>query len=101
MNHDVEDSINPVFNSLCQSVRYLPEIRSSVSQYLVQSRRRQVTLLIQALILAITLQKKDTSVTFLAKRFFCHTYDTSMMIIVTKPSIIINVVGSYFYEKKS
>ena len=43
MNHDVGDSINPVYNSLCQSVRYLPEIRSSVSQYLVQSRYRQVT----------------------------------------------------------
>src|SRR3954470_20101509 len=43
MNHDVEDSINPVYDSLCQSVFYLPEIRSSVSQYLVQSRYRQVT----------------------------------------------------------
>ena len=48
------------------------------------------------------LQKKDTSVTFLAERnFFCHTYDTSMTIIVTKPGIIIDVVGSYFYDKKS
>ena len=46
--------------------------------------------------------KKDTSVTFWAERnFFCHTYDTSMMIIVTKPGIIIDVVGSYFYVKKS
>ena len=45
--------------------------------------------------------KKDTSVTFWAKRIFsCHTYDTSMMIIVTKPGIIIDVVGSYFYDKK-
>ena len=34
------------------------------------------------------------------KNFF-HTYDTSMMIIVTKPGIIIDVVGSYFYDKKS
>ena len=33
--------------------------------------------------------------------FFCHTYDTCMMIIVTKPGIIIDVVGSYFYDKKS
>ena len=33
--------------------------------------------------------------------FFCHTYDTSVTIIVTKPSIIIDVVGSYFYDKKS
>ena len=33
--------------------------------------------------------------------FFCHTYDTSMMIIVTKPGIIIDVVGSYFCDKKS
>ena len=33
--------------------------------------------------------------------FFCHTYDTSMTIIVTKPGIIIDVVGSYFYDKKS
>ena len=47
-----------------------------------------------------TLQKKDTSVTFWAEQnFFCHTYDTSMTIIVTKPCIIIEVVGSYFYEK--
>ena len=46
--------------------------------------------------------KKDTSVTFWAERiFFCHTYDTSMMIIVTKPGIIIDVVGSYFYDKKT
>ena len=34
-------------------------------------------------------------------KFFCHTYDTSMTIIVTKPGIIIDVVGSYFYDKKS
>ena len=47
-------------------------------------------------------KKKDTSVTFWAERiFFCHAYDTSMTIIVTKPSIIIDVVGSYFYDKKS
>src|SRR6266511_322950 len=32
--------------SLCPSVCYLPEIRSSVSSYLVQSRYRQVTLLV-------------------------------------------------------
>ena len=46
------------------------------------------------------LQKKDTSVTFWAeqKNFF-HTYDNSMTIIVTKPGIIIDVVGSYFYDK--
>ena len=49
-----------------------------------------------------TLQKKDTSVTFWAERnFFCHTYDTSMTITVTKHGIIIDVVGSYFYDKKS
>ena len=48
------------------------------------------------------LQKKDTSVTFWAEQiFFCHAYDTSMTIIVTKPGIIIDVVGSYFYDKKS
>ena len=46
--------------------------------------------------------KKDTSVTFWAEQFFfCHTYDTPMTIIVTKPGIIIDVVGSYFYDKKS
>ena len=40
--------------------------------------------------------------TFWAERnFFCHTYDNSVMIIVTKPGIIIDVVGSYFYDKKS
>ena len=33
--------------------------------------------------------------------FFCHTYDTSMTVIVTNPGIIIDVVGSYFYDKKS
>ena len=33
--------------------------------------------------------------------FFSHAYDTSMMIIVTKHDIIIDVVGSYFYDKKS
>ena len=33
--------------------------------------------------------------------FFCHTYDTSMTIIMTKPGIIIDVVGSYFYDKKN
>ena len=48
------------------------------------------------------LQKKDTSVTFWAERiFFYHTYDTSMTVIVTKPGIIIDAVGSYFYDKKS
>ena len=37
---------------------------------------------------------------FWAERIFlCHAYDTSMMIIVTKPGIIIDVVGSYFYDK--
>ena len=39
--------------------------------------------------------------TFWVERiFFCHTYDTSMTIIVTKPGIIIDVVGSYFYDRK-
>ena len=39
-------------------------------------------------------KKKDTSVTFRAERKkFCHTYDTSMTKIVTKPCIIIDVVG--------
>ena len=47
-------------------------------------------------------KKKDTSVTFWAERKKnCHTYDTSMTIIVTKPGIIIDVVGSCFYDKKS
>ena len=49
-----------------------------------------------------SLQKKDTSVTFWDELiFFCLAYDTSMTIIVTKPGIIIDVVGSYFYDKKS
>src|SRR5512141_3183642 len=34
MNHDVKDSIDPVCNSLCLAVLYLPEIRSSVSDTL-------------------------------------------------------------------
>ena len=51
---------------------------------------------------AIPTTKKDTSVTFWAERiFFYHTYDTSMTIIMTKHGIIIDVVGSYFYDKKS
>ena len=50
----------------------------------------------------IPMHKKDTSVTFWAERKkLCDTYDTSMTIIVTKPGIIIDVVGSYFYDKKS
>ena len=49
-----------------------------------------------------SLQKKDTSMTFWAERFFFyHAYDTSITIIATKPGIIIDVVGSYFYDKKS
>ena len=49
-----------------------------------------------------TATKKGTSVTFWAQGiFFCHTYDTSMMNIVTKPGIITDVVGSYFYDKTS
>ena len=48
------------------------------------------------------LQKKDTFVTFWAEqKKLSHTYDTSRTIIVTKPGIIIDVVGSYFYDKKS
>ena len=30
-----------------------------------------------------------------------RAYDIFMTIIVTKPGIIIDVVGSYFYDKKS
>ena len=47
--------------------------------------------------------KKDTSVTFWPELiiFFYPAYDTSMTIIVTKTRIIIDVVGSYFYDKKS
>ena len=56
---------------------------------------------IQKVAVVESLQKKDTSVTFWDERiFFYHTYDTSMTIIVTKPGIIIDVVGSYFYDKK-
>ena len=48
------------------------------------------------------LQKKAHPWHFGPNEFFsCHTYDTSMTIIVTKPGIIIDVVGSYFYDKKS
>ena len=46
----------------------------------------------------VALQKKDTSVTFWAEQFFSVML---MTIIVTKPGIIIDVVGSYFYDKKS
>jgi hypothetical protein len=34
--------INPVYEFLCLAIFYLPEIRSSVSPYLVQSRSQQV-----------------------------------------------------------
>ena len=61
----------------------------------------QVPLLRMLLCIQLHYKKKDTSVTFWAEQFFCHTYDTSMTIIVTKPGIIIDVVGSYFYDKKS
>ena len=62
----------------------------------------QIYLTIEQASTSSTTKKKDTSVTFWAERnFFCHTYDTSMTIIVTKPGIIIDVVGSYFYDKKS
>jgi hypothetical protein len=37
-----QDSINPVYKFLCLAIFYLPEIRSSVSPYLVQSRSLQV-----------------------------------------------------------
>ena len=51
---------------------------------------------------SITLQKKTHPWHFGPNElFFCHAYDTSMTIIVTKPGIIIHVVGSYFYDKKS
>ena len=47
-----------------------------------------------------TLQKKTHPRHFGPNEFFFrHTYDTSMTIIVTKPGIIIDVVGSYFYDK--
>ena len=42
LNHEVKDSINLVFDSLCLTIFYLLEIRSSVSPYLVQSRSQQV-----------------------------------------------------------
>ena len=49
-----------------------------------------------------TLQKKTHPWHFGPNEIcFCHTYDTSMTIIVTKPGMIIDVVGSYFYDKKS
>ena len=46
----------------------------------------------------LALQKKDTSVTFWAEQIFSVIL---MMIIMTKHGIIIDVVGSYFYEKNS
>ena len=46
--------------------------------------------------------KKSSFVTLWAEqKKLCHGYDTSMKIIVIKTRIIIDVVGSYFYEKKS
>ena len=38
LNLSAKDSYNPVCHSLCPSVCYLPEIQSSVSAYLFQSR---------------------------------------------------------------
>jgi hypothetical protein len=37
-----QDSINPVYEFLCLMIFYLPEIRSLVSPYLVQSHSQQV-----------------------------------------------------------
>jgi hypothetical protein len=37
-----QDLINPVYEFLCLAIFYLPEIRSSVSPYLVKSRSQQV-----------------------------------------------------------
>ena len=49
-----------------------------------------------------TTKKKTHPWQFGPNEFFsCHAYDTYMMIIVTIPGIIIDVVGSYFYDKKS
>ena len=47
-----------------------------------------------------TLQKRHIRDILGRTKKICHTYDTSMTIIVTKPGIIIDVVGSYFYDKK-
>jgi hypothetical protein len=42
LDHNVKGWNNSVFHSLCLVIFYLPEIRPSVSPYLVQSRYRQV-----------------------------------------------------------
>ena len=46
LNLYVKDLVNPVCCSLCPSVCYFPEIRSSVSLYIVQSLYRQIPLLV-------------------------------------------------------
>ena len=51
--------------------------------------------------LAVPLQKRHICDILGRTKIFSHAYDTSMTIIVTKPGIIIDVVGSYFYDKKS
>ena len=51
--------------------------------------------------LAVTTKKTHIRDILGRTKKVCHTYDTSMMIIVTKPGIIVDVVGSYFYDKKS
>ena len=38
MNHDVKDSIDPVYNSLCLAVFYLPEIRTDTLFNLVTGK---------------------------------------------------------------
>ena len=43
---------------------------------------------------AITTKKRHIRDILGRTNFFCHAYDTSMTIIVTKPGMIIDVVGS-------
>ena len=82
----VQNCLAPI---VCEHIAY--DTRSSRGV----STRRTVTMV-------HTLQKKTHPWHFGPNEFFsCHAYDTSMTIIVTKPSIIIAVVGSYFYDKKS
>jgi hypothetical protein len=57
--------------------------------------------IMSCLCLCVSLQKKTHPWHYGPnENFFCHGCDTSMTIIVTKTRIIIDVAGSYFYDKK-
>ena len=97
---DVTTYVTPTVGSLTSSVSNITHIKTRWVYSLINEVLHVTT---HMLLPTIEVHyKKDTSVTFWAEQIFSyHTYDTSMTIIVKKTGIIIDVVGSYFYDKKS